>query len=91
MKFKLVRISSKGQIVVPAEIREKFSINEGDYVLFIPLSEDLILIKKVVFDKKEYKPFLKIFTEALNRVGVNIEEEKVEKAFELILEEYTKQ
>jgi len=91
MKFKLVRISSKGQIVVPVEIREKFNIDEGDYVLFIPLAEDLILMKRVVFDKKEYKPFLKIFTEALNKVGVNVEEEKVEKAFELILEEYTKQ
>ncbi|RIB35171.1 MAG: hypothetical protein BXU00_02455 [Candidatus Nanoclepta minutus] len=89
MKFKLVRISSKGQIVVPAEIREKFNIEEGDYVLFIPLAEDLILIKRMVFDKKEYRPFLEIFSKALNEVGANVEEEKIEKAFELILERYS--
>jgi len=89
MKFKLVRISSKGQIVLPIEIREKFNINEGDYVLFIPLAEDLILIKRVTFDKKEYKPFLEIFSKALSEVGANVEEEKIEKAFELILEKYS--
>jgi len=91
MKFKLVRISSKGQVVVPAEIREKFNIDEGDYALFIPLAEDLILIKRITFDKKQYMPFLEILFKALNEVGANVTKEKIEKAIELILEKYSLQ
>ena len=36
---KMVRVSSKGQIVLPKRIREKLEIHEGDYV-FVEESKD---------------------------------------------------
>ncbi len=88
MKFKLVKISSKGQVVIPQDIREKFKIREGDYLVFIPLAEDLMLIKKVVLDEKNYKPFIKMLHEAFNEIGIEISEEQIERAFKLILSRY---
>ena len=40
---KMVRVSSKGQIVLPKRIREKLEIHEGDY-LFVEESKDGISI-----------------------------------------------
>lgn len=36
---KMVRVSSKGQIVLPKRIRDKMGIREGDYI-FVQESED---------------------------------------------------
>ena len=28
------KVTSRGQVVIPKEVREKFKINQGDFVLF---------------------------------------------------------
>ena len=40
-----VKISSKGQVVIPKPIRDAYNFKEGDEVLMIPL-EDGILMRK---------------------------------------------
>jgi len=41
-----VRVSSKGQIVIPKPLREVYHINEGDEVLMLPLEEGVLIKKK---------------------------------------------
>ena len=46
METRLTRVSSKGQIVIPKEIREKLKIKDGD--MFATAREkDLIVLKKI--------------------------------------------
>lgn len=45
MVVKTVRISSKGQITLPKELREKYRLREGDEALVLP-AEDGVLIKR---------------------------------------------
>jgi len=43
---KLVRVSSKGQIVLPKKYREQMGIGEGDYIQVEQLSDDTLLVEK---------------------------------------------
>mgnify|MGYP000997822086 CR=1 FL=1 len=52
--MELARISSKGQITIPIEVRKKLNLKEGDKVLFI--EED----DKVVIANASYMTFKKI-------------------------------
>ncbi len=45
MTVKAVKISSKGQITLPKELRERYRLREGDEVLILP-AEEGILIKR---------------------------------------------
>ena len=44
--FELGRISSRGQVAIPVEIRKGMGLKDGSKVLFF-LEEDTLLIKKV--------------------------------------------
>jgi len=46
ISLSIVKVTRKGQITLPKEIRDKLSIREGDY-LEITLQGDKIIIKKV--------------------------------------------
>lgn len=39
------KVTSRGQVVIPKEVREKFKINEGDFVLFYDKNGRLIIKK----------------------------------------------
>jgi|CryGeyStandDraft_7_1057128.scaffolds.fasta_scaffold00921_8 AbrB family looped-hinge helix DNA binding protein len=39
------KISTKGQVTVPADARRKFNLNIGDLLLFIEKDEELIIKK----------------------------------------------
>jgi AbrB family looped-hinge helix DNA binding protein len=41
------KISSRGQIAVPADIRRKMKLKEGQKVLFV-LGDDTLLVKKIM-------------------------------------------
>ena len=43
---KLVRMSSKGQIVLPKRMREKMGFNEGDYLIADELADGVIVLGK---------------------------------------------
>jgi len=55
-----VTVSSKGQIVLPVNIREKVPIKQGD-VLLVNLAGDKIIIEPLI--KPEYKNWDKIIKE----------------------------
>lgn len=59
MAEKIVKMSKKGQLVVPSEIRKKEGLNSSDR--FIALSvKDGVVFKKVEFDvEKEYETLSK--------------------------------
>lgn len=48
MKVRISKITKKGQITIPVEIRKKLDINQNDF-LAITAEKDYILIKKVEF------------------------------------------
>lgn len=60
MKEEIVKMSSKGQLVVPYEIREKESLKEGDR--FIPFA-----VKEGVLFKKIEIPEIKVEFEKLSK------------------------
>ena len=47
---KLVRMSSKGQIVVPKRLREKMGLQEGDYIVIQERKDGSFTIRKQAED-----------------------------------------
>jgi AbrB family looped-hinge helix DNA binding protein len=47
------RVSSKGQVTIPIEIRKKLGIKEGDKIVFMEKDNNIILInsKQLVYEK----------------------------------------
>ena len=43
---KMIRVSSKGQIVLPKRLRDKLGIREGDYVYVQELQDGFLLLEK---------------------------------------------
>lgn len=43
---RMVRVSSKGQIVLPKRLRDKLDFHEGDYLIVDELSDGLLVIGK---------------------------------------------
>ena len=68
MDVAITRMSSKGQIVIPAEMRE--GLHEGDKLIIIKNDYQLIMKKATELDKnlKEDLEFAKKTEEALNRI-----------------------
>lgn len=46
MKIELTKISSKGQVVIPQDIREKMNLEEGE-TLAVSMQNNLIVLKKM--------------------------------------------
>ena len=63
-----VKMSSKGQIVIPQDIREELNVDEGT-VFAVISSKDTIILKKIATPSKEelIREFKKIATEGRKR------------------------
>lgn len=46
MRIELTKISSKGQVVIPQDIREKMNLEEGE-TLSVSMQNNLIVLKKM--------------------------------------------
>jgi len=63
----ITKISSKGQVVIPSEIREKMNLEVGN-LLIISDSDDSICMKKIELPKiKSWKEATKPFREAAKK------------------------
>jgi len=72
----ITKISSKGQVVIPFEIREKMNLEEGN-LLIISDSDDSICMKKIELPKiKSWKEATKPFREAAKRSNFSNEDLK---------------
>ncbi|MCI0484637.1 MAG: AbrB/MazE/SpoVT family DNA-binding domain-containing protein [candidate division NC10 bacterium] len=47
MKKAIVRLSSKGQFTLPAEVRRKIGLRKGDYLKSYTVGDRLILLERV--------------------------------------------
>lgn len=68
----LARVSSKGQITIPVEIRKKLNLKEGDKVLFIEENGKIVLANSSYIALKEMQDAMKGETE---KVGLVSEED----------------
>jgi len=66
----VVKVTSKGQLTLPAEIRDDLSIGEDDY-LYVTEAGGLILMKRIGVDPKE---ILNAFQRAAKEVGLTRKE-----------------
>ena len=64
-------ISSKGQVAIPALIRDEMGLEEGSKVLFM-LTDDTLLIKKV--NNKTFAEITKPLKEAVKKAGLKEED-----------------
>lgn len=61
MEVEITRMSSKGQIVLPQNIREMLGLTEGE-PLSVSLKDNLIVLKKIEnnLDKQDLETFVEI-------------------------------
>ncbi len=57
--MELAKISSKGQVTIPIEIRKKLKLKEGDKVLFLEDEEKIILKNSSLVALKEIQERMK--------------------------------
>jgi AbrB family looped-hinge helix DNA binding protein len=74
MKIKTIKVSEKGQIAIPQDIREKIGIEKGDELLLLQVDGKILLEKseKVSEDiKDDFSDLLKFSEESLREVWDN--------------------
>jgi len=70
----ITKISSKGQVVIPSEIRNKMNLEEGNLLIVLG-SNDSIYLKKVELPKlKSWEEATKPFREAVKKSGFTKED-----------------
>ncbi len=78
MEIKTIKVSEKGQIAIPTEIREKLGIKKGDSLVLFEVDGKLLLektqkLKKQVED--DFMDMIKLGEEALKDIWDNKEED----------------
>lgn len=81
--MELARVTSKGQITIPKEIREKLSLKTGDKVIFIEEDDKIIFANSSVVALRDIQR--QMVDEAI-KAGITSEED-VEKLLEGIRED----
>lgn len=70
MVEKIVKMSKKGQLVVPSEIREKEGLSSSDRFIALPV-KDGVVFKKIGFDvEEEYENLSKEIKERFEEKGL---------------------
>ncbi len=88
--MELARISSKGQITIPIEIRKKMNLKEGDKVLFVEEGDNIFVLNASLVALKEIQENMKgeadkqgfNSEEDVNKFVEKIREEKLEDKYE---------
>lgn len=70
----ITKISSKGQIVIPQELREKLKLEEGNLIL-ISDTNNTIFLKKIELPKiKNWEDVTKPFRDAAKKINFSKED-----------------
>jgi len=75
MEKKIVEIgtiSARGQIAIPAEVRRKLQLDEGERVLFV-VNDDALIIKRINIEKT-WAEVTKPLREAVKKAGMKEED-----------------
>lgn len=78
MLIKTIRVSEKGQIAIPREIRERLKIVQGDELVIVQNHGQLLIEKSSNVSKQikdEFKDILKYSEQSLKEVWDNPEDE----------------
>ena len=73
--MELSRITSKGQVTIPIEIRKKLSLKEGDKVLFLEEEGKVYITNASLVALRKFQMAME--GEA-NKVGINSEEDVID-------------
>ena len=57
--MELARLSSKGQITIPVEIRKKLNLKEGDKILFVEEGDKIIVVNSSMIALREIQETMK--------------------------------
>ncbi len=72
--MEITKISTKGQVVIPAHFREELKLDIGTTIVISKINDFLILKKVKLKDpKEEFKELTKIGSEWSKKTGVNEE------------------
>ncbi|ATW28411.1 regulator [Candidatus Formimonas warabiya] len=71
----IARISSKGQITIPIEIRKRLGLKEGDKVVFIEKDNNIILLNS---NRLAFEEFQKEMTGQAEKADINTEQDVVD-------------
>lgn len=72
METKIIKVTDKGQISLPARIREMLSIENGDELL-ITRTNDSVILKKI--KKEDFKDLLKHSEKVARKLWDNLYDE----------------
>lgn len=68
----IAKISSKGQVTIPAAIRKKLDLKQGDRIFFVESQDGIVIKKSTALD--EFLKFQKAFSETAKEAGITEEE-----------------
>lgn len=71
MEASTTKVSSKGQVVIPANVRRAASLKKGEKILAIAI-DDTVVLKKIV--DKSFKETLKPVWERVRQMGLSEED-----------------
>ena len=71
----LAKVTSKGQVTSPVEIRKKLGIREGDKILFLEEGNKIIIMNSTLMALKEAQ---EAFRGEADRLGLKDEQDVVE-------------
>lgn len=71
----MARVSSKGQVTIPVEIRRKLGLKEGDKVIFLEKGSDVVLVNS---NRLAFKEFRKDMSGEAERAGISSEQNVVD-------------
>jgi len=78
--FDVSKVSAKGQVTIPVEIRRQLGIKEGDKVLFINKGNTIILANAAIMAFSELQ---EAFVGEAQRIGIQNEQDVVEMVKEI--------
>ena len=76
--MKTIKVSDKGQIVIPSSIRETIGIEKGDELILFEINGKILIEKtKRISDKikEDFKDILKFSEQSLKKIWDNKEDE----------------
>lgn len=70
--MELAKVTSKGQVTIPIDIRKKLGIKEGDKILFVEEGNQIIMVNSTLMALKEAQ---EAFQGEAERVGLRDEQD----------------
>jgi len=71
----VARISAKGQVTIPVEIRKRLSLKEGDKVVFMEKSGEIVLMNS---NRLAFEDFQRDMAGEAEKAGLNSEQDVVD-------------